>query len=75
MKQRIRLVCTEDFKVYNHDRTILKGEFKENEMYIATLNEFTEEYFIYSREGSEIEVAYYDNEDKLIIEEGFELLE
>jgi hypothetical protein len=74
MKNSIKVKCIEKFTLHNSDFTKLLADVEIGE-YTAELYENTEEYFAKDSEGREFLVGEINIDEKLVLEQNFELIE
>lgn len=70
--KEIKVKCKHDFQVWDMLENVLEGEFIKDEIYIAELDEETQEYHI--KGETDLPVAHYDINDELIMDCEFELV-
>lgn len=78
MNKKIKVKCNEAFTIFNNDSDIQEGRtisaVVEEKEYTATLYELTQEYFAKDDKGREFLVGEINIDEKLILEEEFELI-
>ncbi|MCD3321141.1 hypothetical protein G8V07_12560 [Clostridium botulinum D/C] len=73
MRDTIKVKCLEEFTLYNNGGKNLIADVRVGD-YIAKLYKETEEYFSKDSKGREFLVGQMEDDNKIVLEQGFKLV-